>query len=84
MSNEKSKSLGCLRYIRDGKLPNYIRTINKLGGGFKYFSFTRITREMESNLTCAYFSKWVVQPPTSFVKGKVVCKMFQLTSVRSG
>ena len=36
----------------------------KLGGGFKHFLFLPLTWERWSNLTCAYFSNGLVQPPT--------------------
>jgi len=34
-----------------------------LGGGFKHFFFSPLTGEDEPNLTCAYFSNGLVQPP---------------------
>ena len=44
-------------------IPIWYLSYQKLGGGFKYFLFSPLGKW--PNLTCAYFSNGLVQPPTS-------------------
>ena len=47
-----------------------------LGGGFKYFLFSPRSLGKWSNLTCAYFSNGLVQPPTRSVLSEVWSQLF--------